>query len=92
MNDTKWTSGQWYRYSHWFIGTKDADGEVQYSIGRVWPDDTEAEANAHLIAAAPELYEALRDAGSWLDPKAPVAIHEAASAALARARGETTPK
>jgi hypothetical protein len=55
-----------------------------------WPDEAECTANAHLIAAAPDLYAALDgllgllDAGSLYEPQA-----YAARAALAKARGET---
>lgn len=53
-----------------------------------------AEANANLIAAAPELYESLLTASSWLrtlsGPDDPIIteVLAAASAALAKARGE----
>ena len=55
-----------------------------------WPDEAECTANAHLIAAAPDLYAALDgllgllDAGSLYEPQA-----YAARTALAKARGET---
>lgn len=45
-----------------------------------------AAANARLIAAAPDLYEALADIHSKLDPN--LAEYEAADKALAKARGE----
>lgn len=54
-----------------------------------WPDEQEQLANAHLIAAAPDLYAALDgllgllDAGSLYEPQA-----YAARAALAKARGQ----
>ena len=47
-------------------------------------------ANAHLIAAAPELYEALEGMlATWCGPKKSVIVDEA-RAALAKARGEST--
>jgi len=63
----------------------------------VWPDEAECTANAHLIAAAPDLYAALEalivideDAtidGADLQDRVDVAW-TAARAALAKARGE----
>ena len=66
--DTKFTPGPW---ADW------ASGKRAYNITRAqgtgtiarvgpWPDDAVNIANAHLIAAAPELYEALQRAGGIL--------------------------
>lgn len=47
----------------WFdVENVTPDGEADYVIARVWADASvlPAEANAHLIAAAPELLEALK--------------------------------
>lgn len=46
----------------------------------------EVMANARLIAAAPELYEALYDL--WYENQVPSAYHDRVTAALAKARGE----
>jgi len=48
------------------------------------------DANAHLIAAAPDLYEALAECRALLDGEGgmPVGVRERADAALAKARGE----
>jgi hypothetical protein len=52
-------------------------------------DETEAKANAYLIAAAPDLYVALRDF-VWIT-EGNGAVKTAALAALAKAEGNTTP-
>lgn len=109
MSEPKWTKGPWAIHvirHHYFIGRPKSDNvkrdglaDVAVSIdGRELTDEAEArvEANAHLIAAAPELYEALvavldaranhivNDDPSWWDDAVPKA-----EAALARARGES---
>lgn len=60
-----------------------------------WPDEAECTANAHLIAAAPDLYAALEEANRLLgsipaaknNAKVGASIH-ASRAALAKSRGE----
>jgi hypothetical protein len=106
MSETKWTPGPWeIRRSK--LAT---DGAFDYAVsagdvpviaeafGRDahggWPP---AEANAHLIAAAPDLYAALVAALEYvalyesehMSNKA-LAVHQKGRAALARARGEKT--
>ena len=94
----KWTKGPWPikptgDFKRIVIGDGLVDGPGGYEVAEVYSDDCdrdEALANAHLIAAAPDLYAALDgllgllDAGSLYEPQA-----YAARAALAKARGET---
>ena len=89
----KWTPGPWIVFTsedEWgcdtFVGTlTDTLFDVRPWKGPAWQNG-----NAHLIAAAPDLYAALDgllgllDAGSLYEPQA-----YAARAALAKARGET---
>lgn len=58
MSETKHTPGPW-RY----IGLEIAADFVSIAVMRQWSDEVQAElqANACLIAAAPEMLEALRD-------------------------------
>jgi hypothetical protein len=62
-------------------------------IAKVWMmRNGEGNANASLIAAAPELYEALEIALNWLASDTRPAVmtaHVTAVAALAKARGES---
>lgn len=70
--------------------TLDGHGVVVICGRAGWPTRaTESHANAHLIAAAPELYEALKDCCAALGGlKAnPDAIPESARLALAKAEG-----
>lgn len=96
----KWTPGDWAGKGQTseddvFCGTMHricADG-AWLAFVPTWKDNpdeaSEAEANAHLIAAAPDMYAALDgllgllDAGSLYEPQA-----YAARAALAKARGQ----
>ena len=48
----------------------------------------ELQANAHLIAAAPELYAALLLAQAYLHEFAPAAVYDANEVLLRKARGE----
>lgn len=94
MSETKFTPGPW------FVST--ANDENAYEMGVQSEHDVkwhvcdicggrdiDQQANAHLIAAAPELFEALNlmvtthDEGGW--PTATIMI---ARAALAKSRGE----
>ena len=95
-----WTKGPWAGKGQTsedavFCGTMHricADG-TWLAFVPTWKDNpdeaSEAEANAHLIAAAPDMYAALDgllgllDAGSLYEPQA-----YAARAALAKARGQ----
>ncbi len=59
----------------------------EYSVAAVWRDCPGAEKNAHLIAAAPELYEACEQAlHNSLD--LPNFVVDVLEKALAKARGE----
>jgi len=97
MSDTRFTQGPWFRHGR--VGvyrtaeTDDSDALVAlvYSSGGGSTDG-----NAHLIAAAPELYEAL-DKARWLlraicgtDGNYPDEreVLRQCTAALAKARGE----
>jgi hypothetical protein len=92
MSDCKWTPGPWkhaLRNANEIMTTFHG---VQ--IGRIYIDvttDNEAE-DAHLIAAAPELADAIKWALAVFGPDTPehAAILEAMHAALAKARGEAT--
>lgn len=96
-----WTPGPWVAPEGPFVGghyvhTANNDADICEMPG--WPREHwhEEEANAHLIAAAPELYEAAQafvDAGnmSVFDGGSDKALADAfakAEAALRKARGE----
>lgn len=106
MSETKWTAGPW-------LASEDgaevcpASGEKSFVefclIHGPWTDHDwygaeEAKANAHLIAAAPELYSVLEAVATRLDlerrERGPDAVFPAAAmvdialATLAKARGE----
>jgi len=103
MSDTPWTKGPWDVYPldlgggrHWFVKVG------PHEVIDIHEDDN-GEANTRLIAAAPELAEALEKlieyepARAEIRPDAKgdrqhaeaVAVFAAARAALAKARGET---
>lgn len=96
MSDMKWTPGPWIRCdaeinedasSHgWFVRV--APHRVITVEGRT---ADEADANAHLVAAAPGLVDALLEAIIWdaYDEQGQPAVWlDKARAALAKARGE----
>ena len=105
MGEPKWTPGPWHWYVEdgSFMGLSGPDGQYDHIL---WSEICPAcqkrgnrctapnDPNAHLIAAAPELYEALRDIVSIMPAywdKIPDAIRRKAErgvVALAKARGE----
>lgn len=105
MADAKFTRAPWkvFRASNGkLLGIGDADGGgITDAYGGLWRSGKEMEANANLIAAAPELYEALADFVAMRDrylncpevdePEASQLLdeaHEKARAALAKALGQ----
>jgi hypothetical protein len=92
MSDTKFTKGPWHVVNGSMVRS------LKDSIAKIWMmRKGEGKANAHLIAAAPELYDALkgmtdRYAPSYhdcIDDGLPECEICAARAALAKARGES---
>jgi hypothetical protein len=66
MSETKFTPGPWRLadHSYTFIISKPGDGYITRDVCRMDASTMSAfqqKANAHLIAAAPELYEALEE-------------------------------
>jgi len=91
----KFTPGPWKiiitpcdLYSEWCIATERDSGIIATS--RAFPPRFEGEANANLIAAAPDLYEALgemRSLSEYATPQEADRVRLLADAALAKARG-----
>lgn len=112
MSEEKWTKGDWSVRDCPMKGARTAtkdngriklidynDGEHEGTLAIVQTECSQA--NAHLIAAAPELYEALHiltniqeccDETGYIDGEGFVNVEsalESAHAALAKARGES---
>jgi hypothetical protein len=101
MNETKFTPGPWKAIrdplhygslSTVYAGsTEEKAGIGAQMLVQVggWSNPTEQEANAHLIAAAPELYTVLNQIATDIEAQGVlIEWHQAALAALAKARGE----
>lgn len=79
-------------YEYYITGSNENGGSVLPILGRThnWPENFEA--NAHLIAASPELYAALdllvKDIADYEAWQRPCHALDVAQAALAKARGE----
>lgn len=86
MSETKWTPGPWNGRD---IKVSDQDA-AGISICFTYPPREEYRANARLIAAAPELYEALQVAELALRERGLRVLGEykQIESALAKARGE----
>lgn len=87
----KWTPGPWIVFTsedEWgcdtFVGTLT---DTLFDV-RPWKGPAWQEANAHLIAAAPDMYAALEMAQLWLSVDGRFDM-QGINAALAKARGET---
>jgi hypothetical protein len=103
--ETKWTKGPWKTafgacygtkgetLTEWFVRRPSDDVAICAEVRN--PDTAEpSEANAALIAAAPDLYAALARllaTSALMEPREYTEAASAARAALARARGEVTP-
>lgn len=97
MTETKWTPGPWQalfeqglRADFYHIRSVEHP-DWRICTGPNWANEHTAEniANAHLIAAAPDLYEALEAAiATDMTMDRWVAVVRDAKAALSRARGE----
>jgi hypothetical protein len=91
-----------YTKGEWIKGSKGSiDDKGGFPIAIVYPDTrlsskdsiAKREANAHLIAAAPDMYEALQEAlgifpGDWINQPYLVDIHIKIQQALAKAEGK----
>jgi hypothetical protein len=85
-NAPKWTAGPWSAYN------RGIGWEVHGPFGGPINDgfrDTFTDADAHLIAAAPDLYQALEALTHPKDDKPACEVFAMARAALAKARGES---
>jgi hypothetical protein len=72
MNEVKWTPGPWYTGHHGEVSSHATGGSVATIHSQLPRKDghDEREANAHLIAASPELYSALEGlmkVGCWME-------------------------
>lgn len=87
MSETKWTPGPWNGRD---IKISDQEG-AGISICFTYPPRDEYRANTHLIASAPELYEALDSivrSAEENNAAINMPLIAAAKTALAKARGE----
>lgn len=85
---TGFTKGPWVNVGGWV----DAEsGGIICSLSAVdMKSESVSDANAHLIAAAPELYEALDELVSYMELNGVfISSLDSAVSALAKARGET---
>lgn len=97
MSGESWTPGPWHaEWNGYFWDIRpECSIHCVLSINSAWDDDPEAigteEANAYLVQAAPDLYEALVAATSVMyDDPAREQVDQIVDRALAKARGENT--
>lgn len=84
MSERKWTPGPWIG------GTWEGDDKCEVLDDNLMlVARTKTQANAHLIAAAQDLYEALEAAFNHLDYDKDEETYMMVHDALAKARGET---
>lgn len=94
MTDTKFTPGPWeVKYKNGETQLLMSDGDIHMCNMHYYPWVPENDADWHLIAAAPDLYEALERAEYMLRqygmrPEFYREVASEARAALAKARGE----
>ena len=86
---TTHTQTEWQQAEHnkSFI-VNSQDPVEQTIICKVYGSDGEAEANARLIAAAPDLLEALDTAVQYIDAKRYPELMQMCEAAISKAKGE----
>jgi hypothetical protein len=92
---TKHTPGPWEIKRHPDSGYKFISGPKHSGLAQVvWcmeeeERSPECEANAHLIAAAPELLEALQKVFQAMNDDMPVRLRKVCYEAIAKAKGES---
>lgn len=91
MSENKWTPGPWMWDGN--VWDYDKENEAPWLVAEghspvITGDLHCSEANADLIAAAPDLYAALEDALQYLQHHLPDEVLAPHRAALAKARGE----
>lgn len=84
MSEAKFTKGPWRILDKYQVGIDVNFGDGFFTIASCQAFN-EAKANAHLIAAAPEMYYALQEALPLISHKAVIGV---INEALAKARGE----
>jgi len=90
MSEAEFTKGEWIVLDGAFVYALNDDGVNQFDLtiqghGDKGASDNELQANAHLIAAAPELYDFIEDLSQNSED---VTQREEAKRLLAKARGE----
>lgn len=85
MSKAKFTKGEWSVYGDWAIKRKGTT-EILASFEERGFNNQEGFANAHLIAAAPEMYAMLKDIAERYPNSRH--IYEPINNLLAKARGE----
>ena len=103
MSEANFTKGEWFIEKEanwnddcWAISVKrDYDDSIHHCFAEVVykmeheDRNVELEANAHLIAAAPEMYEELQEVSNWLNTQLGMGEwHKDIEKLLAKARGE----
>lgn len=92
---TKHTPGPWHHTGREFNDVRDSDDELvavalHLRVGQPERSVQEAEANARLIAAAPDLLEMLVEAANFIQPyNVGQELLERIDAAIAKATGES---
>ena len=91
MSDTKFTKGEWFPCFGSYEVAVLKDGRIETLITDTGPqsipDDNEAQANQHLIAAAPDMYELLVTIENDVD-QVPDWLWGKIQGTLKKARGE----
>jgi hypothetical protein len=93
MSRGKWTPGPWRVVDGDFVYALNDAGHNRFSVSvaKYGNPRSEQQANAHLIAAAPDMAEALAYIVAWNGTDwNPDKARDMARAALAKARGEET--
>lgn len=105
--EVRYTPGPWVTQpdqlgrdgARWWVHDGDY-GDIALVLAPLVREDwvaEEAEANARLIAAAPDLLAACRALAKWMDDRGPMMggrtgeVHRLVTAAIARAEGRATP-
>lgn len=93
MTERKWTPGPWSAMDGGWVEAGDGDPIAMINDNGLSNSTFKEDVpNAHLIATAPDLYEALLELRKWMGPcgidHEIDAAMSAADAAIAKARGE----